>query len=215
MQPLEVLSAVYVIYEQSSAAPDPTSDDFAIRLSYLNRGISKWENETGVDWKELFVPQYSLSLDANGTVTLPSNFKKPASYLVVGSNRYYYVNPERFEEMVLQQGQYYYTITGIKGAFLLKTTPAAASQTATLDYYKYAWQSIIGQEAQNIEMSNPEFLIHDVLGQIYLQDQNMLQAQVEIQVGAGLMDAMIVDNMTNVPNNPLQETDDDFQGFGI
>ncbi len=210
----DVLNEVYKVYNQTASAPDYSSDDWAVYVSYANRSLAKWENKPEVDWKELVVQGYSLTL-VNGQVTLPANFKEPLSYLTIGTNRYHYVIPERYEEYVLQNnGNYYYTITGVKGAKTLVTQPNAGNVTGLIDYKKYANTYSTGQETAELEMKNPDFLFHDVMAQIYTMDENILQAQVEFQIADAQLNEMAVNNEKNPYNNESVINDDDFIGFG-
>jgi len=43
-------------------------------------------------------------------------------------------------------------------------------------------------------MSDPSFIIHDVLSQLYLDDDNTTQATVEMQVASAKIDAMRLAN---------------------
>jgi hypothetical protein len=65
-------------------------------------------------------------------------------------------------------------------------------------------------------MSDPSFIIHDVLSQLYLDDDNGTQASVEIQVAGAKMEAMKLNNEIDPFNNNNNfPTDDDFDGFGV
>ena len=208
----EALTSVYTIYEQSSDAPDTTSDDWKIRVAYANDSVGKWETEKGMDWKELYVT-LSANLAANGTYTLPDAFKRPVGNLIIGTDQYVYARPERYPEDVLS-GKRVYTITGKKKGFLLKTSPVPTSLAFTLDYKKYADTFTTGTEAGELEMSDESFLIHDVLMQIYLQDNNSALASVYMQLAAQDLDGMKLENERTTFNNPDTFPDDKFPGFG-
>lgn len=213
---LEAITEIYKMYEKSSEAVDPTSEDFIVRLSYANAAIDKWENEEGMDWKELYAT-ISDTLDANGqfsnTVTL-ANFKRPAHYLVIGTTNYGYVRPERWE-VESQGSRKVYTVTGSKGTHTIKVNPNPGAVAFTLGYRKTATKFSTGLEATQIEMSDPHFIVHDVLTLLYLDDRNNNQASYELQVAQAKMDAMKRVNETAPFYQPSQIDDDSFKGFGI
>jgi hypothetical protein len=214
MNPYAILTEVYKIYEQDSTIPDTTADDFTIRLSYLNRSIGKWENQPGVEWKVLYEQATGVT-DNNGQATLPVDFKKPDSVLIIGNQIYQYLRPTRFDlEVSKNTGLYYYTVVGSKGAFTLKTQPANPGVAYSLDYKKYAFRSVTGMETQDIDMDNPEFAIQDVLAQIYDQDLNTDLAMRCYSNAGTAMNSMLVDNEASPHNSPQTLQDEDFLGFG-
>lgn len=211
---LDALKEVYKIYEQASTAPDTTSDDFAIRMAYANNSISKWENEIGMDWRELYVPSYTGTLDATGSANMPANFKAPLSFLQIGNTKYSYVPPERFDEMQFENRSYFFTVMGSVGSFVIKTQPAKANAAFSIDYKKYATTFVTGAETTPIDMSDPYFLINDVLAQIYEQDTNFNMVSIKMQTAGAKLDSMKLVNEKTPFNNPNSLPDDDFQGFG-
>ena len=63
-------------------------------------------------------------------------------------------------------------------------------------------------------MSDPHFLINDVLAQIYEQDNNFNMVSIKMQTAGAKMEAMKIANEKTPYNNPNALPDDDFQGFG-
>lgn len=212
---LEALTEVFTMYEKSADAPDTSSEDFVVRLAYANAAIDKWENEEGMDWKELY-STISNTLDANGefddTATL-ADFKRPAGYLMIGSTKYEYVRPERWE-VESQGSKKVYTVTGAKGTHIIKVNPNPGAVAFTLDYRKTATKYSTGLEATEVEMSDPYFIVHDVLTQLYLDDRNSNQVSYELQVAQNKMDAMKRINESAPFYQPTGVDDDTNIGFG-
>lgn len=212
------MEEIYLDFEKSSDAPDTTSEDYLVRLRFVRKSIEKWENEQGIEWKELY-GTLSQTLtsgvynDNTGAGTL-EDFKRPAGHLKIGEDKYEYVRPERVEvEQRLNESKKIYTVTGSKGSFSINVYPVV-TDSFTLNYRKDATKYYTGAESTPIEMSDPSFIIHDVLAQLYLDDDNGTQANVEIQIAAAKMDAMRLANETQ-PFSKNDFPDDDFDGFGV
>lgn len=210
----DAMKSVYKRFEKSTDDPDTTSEDYLVRLDYANRAIRQWENEQGVDWKELSGTLSGTLVNGicNNQTTL-ANFKSPLGFLRIGTDRYIYVRPERVErETTLYPSKKIYTVTGSKGSKSINAYPAVSADF-TLDYKKYATTYTTGEETTEIEMSNPEFLISFVVAMLYMDDDNSSQAQVEMQSATGAMDGMKLDN-EKLPFWQDQDENDNFSGFG-
>jgi hypothetical protein len=203
---------LYIDFEKSVDTPDKTSEDYLVRLRYVRKAIEKWEGEQGMEWKELFgtlTGTLTNGVCSDNTVALV-DFKRPAGFLKIGTDKYEYVRPEQMEKEERENStKKIYTITGSKGAYSVVVAPAV-SGTFTLNYRKNATKFYTGSETTEIEMSDPTFILHDVLSQLYLDDDNTTQATVETQVASSKMDAMRLANETipfyqnnNVPSDTV------------
>lgn len=174
--------SVFKRFEKSIDTPDKTSEDYIIRLDYANRAIRQWENEEGMDWKELCgTLSGTLTNGVCNNQTTLANFKSPSGFLRIGTDRYIYVRPERVErEQALNPSKKIYTITGAKGSKSINVYPAVSADFY-LDYKKYATTYATGSETTEIEMSNPEFITAFVVAMLYMDDDNSTQAGVEMQ----------------------------------
>jgi len=190
----EVMASIYRRFEKSSDEPDTTSEDFIVRLDYVNRAIRQWENEMGMDWKELYRTLSGTLTSGVLTGSTIDALKSPSGFVRIGTDRYEYVRPERVErEVSLYSSKKIYTITGAKEAKSINVYPVV-SDDFYLDYQKYATIYSTGEETGEIEMSNPEFIIQFVCAQLYLDDANNTQAGVEMQGATDAMNSMKLNN---------------------
>lgn len=213
----DLMSDLYLDFEKSVDTPDKTSEDYLVRLRYVRKAIKNWENEKGIDWKELF-GTISQTLSAGvynnntGAGTLES-FKRAAGFLRVGTDKYDYVRPEQVEKEVRENiSKKIYTVTGSKGTFAINVYPSI-SGAFTLNYRKAATLFYTGNETTEIEMSDPEFILEFVLAQLYLDDSNQAQATVEMQIASEKMEAMQLANET-VPFYQNNDVPDSGIAFG-
>ena len=213
----DCIKSIYIRFDKSIDEPDITTEDFIVRMEYCNAAIEKWENEMGIEWKELSRTLSGTLVNGicNDNTTTLADFKRPAGFLRIGSDKYQYVRPENVEkEQRLDELKKIYTVTGAKGTYSINVYPAI-SASFTVDYRKEADKFSTGEETTDIEMSDPSFIIHDVLSQLYLDDDNGTQASVESQIASAKSDAMRLANETDPfnNNNGLPE-DENFDGFG-
>jgi hypothetical protein len=213
----DLMKKIYKRFEKSSDDPDNTSEDYIVRLEYVNAEIEKWENEIGIEWKELFGTLSQTLVNGvynnNTGVGTLENFKRPAGFLRIGEDKYEYVRPEQVEkEQRENPNKKIYTVTGSKGTYSINVYPAV-SGAFTLDYRKLATTYSTGTETTEIEMSDPSFIIHGVLSQLYQDDNNNSQAGVEMQISNEKMSAMKTANEV-VPWYNNNEVPSDNISFG-
>lgn len=209
---IDLMRSIYKRFEKSSDEPDDTSEDYEIRLEYVNNSISRWENEMGIEWRELF-DVLSGTTDANGLFSdqlALAYFKRPAGKLKIGNDFYEYVRPEHVEvEQDMFPSKKIYTVLGSRGSITIQVFPAIAA-AFTLNYRKHAHRYTVSSDTVEIEMSDPEYVVHDVVGMLYLDDDNGTQANVEIQIATQKMEAMKLQNELKPFNNSnvMQDADD-------
>ena len=211
----DLMEDLYFEFEKSADTPDKDSEDYKVRLRYVRKAIRNWENEEGIEWKELFgtisgTLASGIYNDNSGANTL-ENFKRPAGFLKIGEDKYEYVRPEALEKEVRENpSKKIYSVLGSKGTYSIQVYPVISADF-TLNYRKEATVFTTGSEVTHIEMSDPEFIISYVLAQLYLDDQNSQQATVEMQIASSKMDAMKLANETQpffqdntVPSDTIQ-----------
>jgi len=148
MKIAEVMQSIYTRFEKSPDAPDITSEDFGVRLEYANSSIDKWENEQGVEWKELFgtiTGTLTNGVCSDNVFSLLS-FNRPAGFLKVGEDKYTYVRPEAMEVVEREYPSHkVYTVTGSKGGYSVVVNPVV-SGTFSMNYRKSADKFTTGEE---------------------------------------------------------------------
>lgn len=209
------MEEIYLDFEKSIDAPDKTSEDYLVRLRFVRKSIEKWANEMGVEWRELYgTITDTMTSGVFNDQNVLSDFVRPAGFLRIGSDKYEYVRPEKVEEeQRLYPTKKIYTVTGSLGTFSINAYPSITG-TFSLDYRKLPTLFYTGNETTHIQMSDPTFIIHEVLAQLYLDDDNSTQASVELQVASAKLDAMKLQNELKPFNHGNTYGDVEFQGFG-
>ena len=192
----DLMVKIYKLFEKSSDTPDKTSEDYIVRLEYVNSAISDWANEEGIQWKELFGTITDTLTNGVFDLTTITDFKHPAGFVIIGGVPYEYVRPEEVEQSQRETpSKKIYTVTGSEGSYKLLVYPIVSGDF-TLNYRKTPTTYSTGEETTPIQMSDPYYIIHAVIMQLYLDDDNTTQASVEQQIADNKMEAMKLANET-------------------
>ena len=202
-------------------APDTTDTEWTINNSLSNQAITTWENEREVNWKELWVGNYSLGTVASATTSfpLPDDFKVEGGFVrfinssgnvkripFVGANTINNINlAERNPEVVYR--------TGTPGNYVLNlgSSPATATwaigNTVKLDYYRFADKLSAAVDAP--DMSDPMFIVWFVTAQRKLSVGEDSQYTVYNNMALESLRMMKVSNVIGVEyhDNTLENTD--------
>lgn len=215
MTPQDILHDVHREYEGGSTDyPESTSEDFLLRLSYLNAGITAWESEAfdGTVWGEL-VSEYPGTGAGTGSDDLPGDFLTLLRYrgedgtfaaeLFSGGSVYFELTPAQgVRASKLGMGNFFW-ISGGK----IRSNPAIAG-AFTLPYLRKATRFDTGEETTDVEMGIPRFLVDFILSRLYLKDRNSMGFQAAQQAAVESMRLM------KARNNHEPALEDSF-GFGM
>jgi hypothetical protein len=217
---LELIQSVHLRYANDSNYPTATDDEYLVILAYIDAGIQTWENEIGMEWRELFDTHSDTVVDAQLQYDAPADFKSASGYLrVAGSGVELYPFMENFEQAIdnakVMHSKFYW-ITGSPGAYKINIYPTPDSDIAGLtfylDYYKTATTLEGEADAGVTEVPDPLFLIHFAAAQLYLNDENP-QANVELQLANERLVAMKVRNAMK-PHQAGYDNSNYIEGFG-
>jgi hypothetical protein len=207
----EILNTIHTIYEQDIAFPDITSEDYAIRLTYLNQAIKTWESElfNGFLWNELFV----TSVLPFNTTTI-NNFLFPEK-LYVGNTKYDYVLPHNAVEKINNNtNENIYYVTGGSNNKIINIYPVLSSGNYTISYYKEATLFNSGNIGNHIEMANPNFTIQYVLAQLYASDGDQALSRQSMDMATQYLTQMKT-GFDALPFGDYSNIEDDNIGFGV
>lgn len=198
----DVMQTIYRMYEGNNDTPDDTSDDYAVRLDYVNSGINLWDNQEGVLWNELYTTLTDTT-DGTATIELPADFKFPSGDFVLSTGDHYtQENPANVTN--LQQtnpSKHYYYITGGDGAKVLNLSVTPAADIGySFPYYAKAHEYTDSSDEVEVQMSDPWFLIHWTLTQMYADDENTIKMAIHQPISTKKLSDMRIRNDMMAPN---------------
>jgi hypothetical protein len=207
----EILNTIHTLYEQDVTFPDITSEDYLIRLTYLNQAIYTWENEiyNGALWSELFVTS-TLAYNSNTITDLIAPEK-----LYVGTVEYSYVLPHQAIEFINSGStDKIYYITGGSNNKVVNIYPTLSSGTFTISYYKQPTIYTTVNIGNHIEMSNSLFATQYVLSQLYASDGDQAMSNSSMQMAQRYLEQM-KNGLDTMPYGSFSNIEDDNVGFGV
>lgn len=196
---------IHLIFEGDTSTPATTTDDWSIRLTFINDAIHRWEKADATDWNELWTTLTDASTGTktttNGTsaYATPTNFVKPGGYVrVTNSNNnevFYPVLPDPDAQLFDQAADQYAYFTGNPSATYkvnIKPTPTVTGSTINYDYYKQATE--LSATTDVTECPDPSFIVHHVLSNLYRQQRDMTRATDELSTAEEMLGQMQAQN---------------------
>lgn len=214
----DLQARINTLVSNDNDTPTEGDDEWNTRLNLIYQAIGKWEHASS-DWDELWTSHTHGSVVANGTTTYSlsslTDLKRPGGWLKLTLS-----GVETLIEIVSpEQSQKYknakvvwFTGNNYAGWTLnLGWTPTTGDDTvgATISfpYYKYAFKPATGTD--NVEMSDPNFIVYDVAATKSLMESKNNLWSVYNTEALNSMDRMMAMNEINpvYQNNMIEDLD--------
>lgn len=186
----ELLQKVHVRYEKNVDYPAQGSEDHTVRMAYANDALSAWEKEAkeGIYWKNLkkAASQASTTIPADFLCFMKS-YGHPARIQIDGVD---YVEVSMADGQLMKQENATSAYVFWTEAGTIVTLPAYISGTITFPYIRKATRYSVGDETDELDVDDEDFVQEYVLAQLYLDDGNMNLYNAHINAAADLLTAM-------------------------
>lgn len=220
----QLQNIVHRIYEGNTSYPTEGSEDWDLRLGYMNDAISLWANEKGINWRQLFINLSDASTGDKTTVStqtsydLPDDFMWISSLVNVGGT---YLQEIKHDEVMNalrnnSNSPFFYITGDSSGGNVLNINPAPTAGL-TIDYSYYKEPTLLAAAANKPEMTKPYFIVYMTLARLYEQDlRNDLVTFYEDKA-KNIMDEMVIENEIAPFNTSyaLKDYDSDIFGGGF
>ncbi len=187
------MGRVAAMVDQNEVTSDLSSDDYSLRLNYLNRRERMW-SEVG-DWQCLYKEYNTLTSTNSGntSIALPSDFRKLASYPKItadGVSSYLFSEVRGQEEGQYDQvNDHYVKILGNpNSSYYMKvnagTSDGQLASGASIYISYYAYPASLASPTNVVTCPNPDYLIQGVVADIWeaREDARFQQAKVEAEI---------------------------------
>lgn len=208
--------SIHRIYEGNTDYYSSGEEDYDLRLGYINDSISKWEQEEGIQWRELFVTLESAvdgdksTTSGTSTLTTPSNFIEISSKVKVGDSYYSFIsNNKVLLSNLIEPSKKYFYITGSPSAYKINILPEIDETGLEVDYSYYKQATILEDSTDIPEMSKPLYIVYDVVAQLYELDNRNDLVNKYLQLSAKLINEMVISNETPPEFNGVSLLDDE------
>lgn len=158
----EIQSRIAAYTDQDENTANISSTDYSLRLKYINMSLLEWQE--AYDWQTLYAEYNTLTstLSNNASVTLPSDFRKLASFPLIVTNG---TTTDKYSEIRPQeQAQYsttdkYITILGNPQDTYTMFVHANMVSGASIKIPYYMSAQSLASPANIAELPNPDYLV--------------------------------------------------------
>lgn len=206
----EIFTQYYTLYRgQGTNIPVYGSREYTIGIQLANSAIKKWERADGTLWREL---QVRLQTASDGDKTLstgvtsydaPSDMRKPPAFIraSLASSTFDIpvIDPEEKDRMA-DLSTYAYFEGGANSGYTMHITSSLASQHDGWDIdYVYTKKATLltttpTPAATKVEMSDPTFIIQEMLSIRYQQSRNAYFKIAKNEANTALQNMKIENN---------------------
>ncbi len=168
----DLQSRIASVVDLDVDAPTAGGDDWNLRLKFLNRAQSRWEE--AYHWRALYKESYTNASLATGnaSISMPTDFKKLAGYPRIIrdsteiSREYAEIDPQA-RGMYSEVERYCYVMGEESGGYNLIIHPGSMSSGASVYYPYWAHAASLASPANVSMCPDPEYLVTDAIGQLW------------------------------------------------
>lgn len=223
-----IFTAYYQMFRGEAQVPASTDDEYVLALTLANRALNRWANYDGVYWRELWTTNQTDGTGDQVIVTgqtdyaAPTNMREAGGLIQIkdsdGNIRTTYpiieVNEIQFKA---QNASYAYFTGNPSGGFTLhlNTAPEASIDGMDIEYayYKKPTEYVAGSSVS--EVSNPYFVIHNMLADRFQIERNYGSYQIAKRDAEEFLKNMKQDNDSGTWANPFSLPDNSGSAWGL
>lgn len=150
----EIQNRIASIVDQSSTAPTVDGDDWTLRLAYIN--LAQQEAFELYDWQFLY-KEYNMQVSTatgNTSISMPSDYRKLASYPRVNGYQYVEGRPQERFKYVTSDKVVYFLGNPDDGYTMVVNGALASGTSITVPYYAGANSLVTTTDVSMIPDSN-------------------------------------------------------------
>ena len=225
----QIFSAYYRMFRGESDVPDSTDEEYILGLSLANNALNWWANYDGTYWKELYTTAQAASTGGVVTVTsgtssyaAPTAMREPGGLVDVlnadGSiHTQFPIIEAQDKQFKNKEGTFAYFTGNPSQGFTLHLNPAPDSSLNGLgiDYVYYKKPTEYTTGSSESEISNPYFIVHNMLAQRFQIERNYGGYQIAKRDSEELLRNMQRDNNSGSWSSPWSMPDWSGTSWGI
>lgn len=214
----ELQNRINTLVSNDNDTPTNGDDEWNTRLNLIYQSIGKWERANS-NWAELWTSYTHGSTVSAGTTTytlsLLTDLNKLGGWLTLTldgvDSLVAVVSPEQSQTYVNARVCWFTGNNKTGWTLNLGWTPATndgtVGATISFPYYKYAFKPELTTD--EVEMSDPNFIVYDVAATKSLMESKNNQFSVYSTEALNIMDRMMAMNEINPPyqNNAIEDID--------
>lgn len=206
--------------------PSSGDDDYTLRTALINQWIENWENEEGMLWDELYAPASITVTGASNYSLLASysNMKRPGGWVRLEDSSgntiawYPVKKPNEIQNLINSSDNYAYFLGDEYDGYTLYFNPHALPTSGTIKFSYYKKATRLSTSADNVEMSDPLYIVHGVVSDIY-STEDPGESDKNFQIAQNKMKSMKIRNIQKAwyqeNNIPDRNSTRGIGGFGL
>lgn len=217
----DIFPEYFTLYRgQATNIPGASDPEYQIALQLANNAVRKWDRADGIEWNELWVNFADIDGSAVSTGTSEYDIggmrKQPKSIRFIGttSSTERPVVPAEQADMYSEGSVAYFTGGASTGFVLHLTGDLTTLNGMVIDFTYLKTPYPIVNGSSKIEMSDPNFLIHDMLAARFTNARNGFAVKVHKGEAIAALQNMKIDNNTGTYGNSDRLTPSG-SGFGV
>lgn len=218
----DIFPEYFTLYRgQATNIPGSGDAEYKIALKLANTGVKRWDRADGIEWRELwvnFADVHSTVVATNTHVYDVTDMRKPPKkvrFLKDGrATERALIRPEQVDMYSPDRGIAYFTGGASQGWKLHLTGDLSTLDGWTIDftYLKKPYEIVDGDS--KIEMSDPNFLIFDMLTSRFTNARNGFAVKIYKGEAREALQNMKIDNNTGTYGNS-DNLGSQGAGFGV
>lgn len=225
----DIFAEYYTLYRGDSEVPDTDDPEWTTALRLANNAIRRWQNVDAVYWNELWTSRVLSGTGADSTVGLddvtyagPTNMLFPGGYV-----RITHPTSGAFDDIQLIEpndvqsqsslSSYSYWTGGAQGGWTLRlgaNDVTSDHASWTIDYPYYKTPTLMTAAGSTPEMSEPAFMVHDMLANRFRASRNWPAYQSARRDADLILANMITRNTAGTWDAPFDMQDKSGGVFG-
>lgn len=219
----DIFPEYFTLYRgQATNIPTASDPEYKIALQLANNSAKKWERADGVEWNELWSnlsDAASPTLVQAGVYDYPiTGMRKPPKKVLfrhsTGSTERAVIKPEQVDMYSTSSGFAYFTGSASQGYTLHLSGDITSLVGYEIDFTYQRRVTPITSGASVIDMSDPNFLIHDMLAARFTNARNGFAVKVHKQEANVALQNMKIQNNTGTYGNS-DNLGSQGAGFGV
>lgn len=216
-----LIDQIYSSYETDNTTWSSSDAEYLTARRLCNASIMRWEYLEGVRWNELYTTLTSASTGTKTTtagdydVACPDDMRvppKPDDYVRVNGEYFQVIPLVKVQQLSGSTSRFCYFTGNPKLGYTLNFNSGLTLTTGhVIEYEYYRNATYLTATTSTTEMSNPMFIVHDVLAKLFRGDGLLTESRDELQIAENLLQEMKAENFDVIEDLVDGSTD----GFGV
>lgn len=201
----DIFPEYFTLYRgQATNIPGPSDPEYKIALQLANNSVRKWDRADGHEWNVLWTTLSNTAIPRTIQTGVSSyaitDMRKPPKQITIGGSKVAVIKPEQVDVVASDNVAWFTGSPSIGYTLHLKTvTQDMVGKKIDFIYLRKPTAIVDGDSV--IDMSDPSFLIHDMLAARFTNARNGFAVKVHKQEALTALQNMKIEDMSGTYGN--------------